>query len=271
HLHHHHGNAAPKAPEPVAVAAPPPPKRKVTIKSKVLLNSVAHLPRSHLGSKLYTVAYELPARCSTSLFNVNAGPLGSSDKFGYTMKPEPIPRFEEEQANSTFTIRVPRAYLVSDKREEITRRRFLWGADVYTDDTDPIAAAIHAGWIRGEWAQDVDEEMLELASGTAETDKPSRGRKAVQPEMEIPNIMTEPLPTGPIVPPKDMDAHITVLLLPPLQKYASLTRNGIRSREWGGNHDGLSYMLLRIEWVDEGIWGGSRGEERSGKARRKRL
>lgn len=189
------------------------------------------------------------------------------------MKPEPLPRFDEDRANCTFTMRVPRTYLTPEKREEICRRRFLWGVDVYTDDSDALATAIHAGWIRGEWSHDVDEEMLELtgeSNGSGE--KASRGRKVqAQPEMEIPDIMNEPLPTGPIVPPKDLDAHITLLLLPPLEKYASVTRNGLKSREWGGNHDGLSFMVLRIEWVDEGIWDGGRTEERSGKARRQRL
>lgn len=199
---------------------------------------------------------------TTSIYAVPSGSLGSSDKFGYTMKPEPIPKFEEDKAaNCTFTVRVPRVYLTPEKREEITRRRHLWGSEVYTDDSDPIAVAIHQGWLRGEWPADVDETLLDIA-GTA---------TGVQPEMEIPAVMTEPLPTGPIVPPKDLDAHFTLLLLPPLEKYTASVRNGLRSRNWGANHDGVSFMLLKIEWLEDGVWGGSYMEERGAAARRKRL
>lgn len=59
-----------------------------------------------------------------------------------------------------------------------------------------------------------------------------------------------------LVPP-NRDLHITILILPQLEKYSSCTRFGIRSREWGGKHngytgvhDGLSFMILSIKWVD---------------------
>ena len=264
-------NTVPKAMTPVVAAPEPPPKRKTVINSRAVVDSVSHLPRSHLGSKLYTVSYQLPPRSLTAPVTYNASIVGTSDRFGYTMKPEPISKFDEDQANCTFTIRVPRTYLTSEKRDEICRRRFLWGTEVYTDDSDPIAAAMHSGWIRGEWSlPEGEDELLELVTTNGDDDT-KRSRRQQGPEMEIPTLMTEPLPTGPVTPPRDMDAHITLLLLPPLQKYGAATRNGIRSREWGGNHDGLSYLIHRIEWAEEGRWGGSMMEERSGKARRERL
>lgn len=64
------------------------------------------------------------------------------------------------------------------------------------------------------------------------------------------------------------DLHITLLVLPQLQSYASSVAYGIKSRSWGDNHDGMSYKVEKIAWVDEGI---GRGEERGGEARRKRL
>ncbi|MBE7180224.1 MAG: hypothetical protein INR71_03280 [Terriglobus roseus] len=264
HVHYHHGaSSGSKAPTPTPVALPMP-KRTTIIDSKEVFDSVADKPRLHLGSKLYKVSYELPPTSSMlTPFANPPGPLGISDKFGYTMKPEPIPKFEVEKANCTFTVRVPRIYLTAEKREEICRHRFLWGSDIYSDDSDPIAAAMHSGWLLGEWPRDVDAEMLELTNGSR--------RNGLQPEMEIPNVMEAPLPTGPIVPPQDMDCHITLLLLPPLTRYPSVTKNGIKSRQWGSNHDGLSFTIHKIEWVDEGAFGGGAMEERGGAARRKRL
>lgn len=239
-------------------------KRKTVVDSQAVLRSVAESPRSHLGSQLYKVNYELPPRSSSITVLTSApGLLGISDRFGYTMKPLPVPKFDATKVNSTFTIRVPRLYLTAEKREEICRHRFLWGTEIYSDDSDPVAAAIHSGWIQGEWSREVDADLLGL-------NKADR-RNGTQPEMEIPNTMTAPLPTGPIVPPQDTDCHITILLLPQLNKYASTTRSGLKSREWGENHDGLSFMIHKIEWVDEGSFGGSAMEERGGAARRRRL
>ncbi len=40
------------------------------------------------------------------------------------------------------------------------------------------------------------------------------------------------------------------------------------SRAWGSDHDGLSFRVEKMAWVDEGV---GRGEERGGGARRRRL
>jgi hypothetical protein len=69
--------------------------------------------------------------------------------------------------------------------------------------------------------------------------------------------LTEPPPKGPMHVPLDRDCHITILILPLLEKYSSTTRFGMRSREWGGEHDGykgvhdgLSFMIMSVRWVD---------------------
>ena len=72
----------------------------------------------------------------------------------------------------------------------------------------------------------------------------------------------------PPVPPADQDLHITLLVLPRLEQYDSTVMFGIKSRKWDGRHDGMSFKVHRVDWVDEGV---GRGEERSGEARRKRL
>ena len=113
---------------------------------------------------------------------------------------------------------------------------------------------IHSGWLRGEWPADVGMEIMDMPAAQddgAEVDE---------------EVISKP--ATPIIPPEEMDAHITVLILPKLKAYKSCVRYGIESREWGDNHDGHSWMVQKLRWVDEGR---SRGNKRTGKARRERL
>ena len=153
-----------------------------------------------------------------------------------------------------MTIRIPRFYLSKEEREQVCLRRALWGIEVYTDDSDPLAAAIHAGWIRGDWGDSIDVSMLELNIVNETTD-------AGQAEVTT-------LPSSPMLPPAGKDLHLTILILPTLENYAACINHGIKSRPWGNDHDGLSYRIEKIAWVDEKA---SQGEERGGEARRKRL
>lgn len=176
--------------------------------------------------------------------------------------PNLIPRFRGK-ANCTFTIRVPRFHLTDTEREEICRRRAIWGVDVYTDDSDPVAAAIHAGWICGEWGEGVDLSMLDPNYANAPKTEPSRRTASAQANL----ILTNP-PSVPMQPVSGKDLHINILILPALQRYTSCTRYGIKSRSWGDSHDGMSFMIEKITWIDEGA---GNGEERNGEARRKRM
>lgn len=222
-----------------------------------LISSVAHLPRHHLGSTLYTPRFGVPSAKASA----------DSAKFGYTTTPQPLPRFEQRE-NCTFTVRVPRFRIDATHREEICARRALWGTGVYTDDSDPVAAAIHSGFIRGAWGDDVDESMLDLEIKDTYQHAPSSkadsktGEEASKPDNE------ETGPHLPPVPPANQDLHITLLILPRLEKYDSTVMFGLKSRKWEGRHDGMSFKVHRVDWVDEGV---GRGEERSGEARRKRL
>ncbi|KKA18608.1 hypothetical protein T310_7445 [Rasamsonia emersonii CBS 393.64] len=246
HHHHHHHLPRPASSAVSATPAPAPPREPQTIVNlEPLLKSVAHLPRHHLGSTLYAPRIGVPTP--------NA-PL-ESQKFGYTTTPVPIPRFEGKE-NCTFTVRVPRFRIDASHREEICARRALWGTGVYTDDSDPVAAAIHSGFIRGEWGEDVDISMLDLEIKDTYQHAPKIPPDAPQ-EARIPPV-----------PPPDKDLHITLLILPRLERYESSVMFGLKSRAWDGTHDGMSFKVERIEWVNEGS---TRGEERSGEARRKRL
>ena len=149
---------------------------------------------------------------------------------------------------------------MQDELLHICARRAVWGTDVYTDDSDPLCASIHAGWIRGAWPADVDVRLLEpdLRHVTLAAD-------AVDWKS---TVLEEPPTESPMISPHNKDLHITLLILPALQAYTGRIAHGVKSRDWGSDHDGSSFRIERIAWVDEA---GSKAEERTATARRKRI
>jgi hypothetical protein len=160
-------------------------------------------------------------------------PVGESNnrlrKIGGAFKstPKPLPQFSKMDEGSTFTIRVSRVHLSPTSRQEITNRCAVWGTEIYTDDSDVIAACIHFGWFRGEWSSDVDTTHLGLELDDDPPDSPK-------------DFLEAPPRRGPIPVPADKDADITVLICPPLEKYTSSIKFGLKSREWGDTHDGYT-------------------------------
>lgn len=233
------------------------PKSKRRVMSQAVLDSVAHKPRKHLGDVLYNPILK-PAK------------LQSSSRFGFSSTPRPLPlALIRDNENSTLTVKISRVHLTPSAREEITSRRAVWGTDVYSDDSDIVAACIHAGWIRGEWSDDIDANLLELQGPPSK----SRSRSAAV-DQTPQDVLTAPPTTGPVQVPLHRDLHVTVLILPALEKYASTTRFGIQSREFGGtyngrksSHDGISFMVTGIRWVD----GAAPQSRLRGKARRERI
>jgi hypothetical protein len=217
-----------------------------------VLDSVSNLPRHHLGHGYYQS--KLKPSGSSAKRNFTSGR-------GFASTPQALPHFGGSE-NCTYTIKIPRVHLSDTSREEITARRAVWGTDIYTDDSDIIAACIHQGWFRGAWPDDIDISLLDLEIDTAdEARKPSPD-----------DTLTDPPPTGPVPVPPKRDCHVTILILPTLEKYSSMTRFGLRSREWGakrdgyrGVHDGLSFRIMSVKFVD----GMDGAEGRSGKERRK--
>ena len=213
------------------------------------MERISLYPRQHLGTVMYSSTLEAATTAATS-----------GAKFGYLSTPTPMPRYEGRE-NCTYTVRVPEIYLGSEEREEICRRRALWGTDIYTDDSDVVAAAIHSGWLRGEFGEDIDSAILELG-------KPSKAnRNADKPTSTLQGVFTSP-PEEPMAPPPGKEMRLTLLVLPALEKYTSHIAHGIKSRSWGNTHDGVSFRIEKMEWV---ISSGDNGEDKSGKARRKRI
>ncbi|KAI2602497.1 Rxt3-domain-containing protein [Hypoxylon sp. NC1633] len=253
--HHHHQAAATSSSKPAAFLDFPKPKQRIS--SQAVLDSVAGRPRKHLGDVLYQVTLK-PTKLDSS-----------HSKFGYSSNPRPLPMdVIKDNENSTLTVKIPRVHLSPSSREEITTRRAVWGTDVYTDDSDVVAACIHAGWIRGEWSEDVDVDLLELYNPPT-----SKKQRAVSGEQHL-EVLTSPPASGPVHVPADRDLHVTLLILPALEKYSSSTRYGMQSREFGGTyngrksiHDGISYMITSVRWVD----GAAPQSRLRGKARRERI
>lgn len=252
HHHHHHAHAghhhhhAPRS-------APTARKATTTVMSRRLVEECAGQPRKHLGSQLYTTELSAAPVADT--------PIDSRLKYSSKMKP--IPVFEGKE-NCTYTVRVPREYLAirdhgdeASRLEEICRRRQLWGTDIYTDDTDVVAAAVHSGWIKGDFGA-YNADIHDICGNESENEAG-----------EEPQNTLAIRPRKPVKVPRGQDAHITVLILPPLEGYASTNQHHIRSREWAKTHDGMSFMIHRIDFVDEDAT--SRHVERGAAARKKRI
>jgi hypothetical protein len=184
-------------------------------------------------------------------------------------------------------IRVPRWYLTRTKDEvdageinrleEICKRRQVFGTEVYTDDSDIVAAAVHSGWLKGDFG-DFNEDLQEVCreedhaehAQDKEKEHPSKLQNGDAIKDESPLSLSSK-PPKPVIPPSNYDAHITILILPPLESYASTSQHHILSREWGKQtpHDGMSFVIHRIDFVNEGAAG--RGLPRGAKARKARL
>ena len=254
-LHHHHHPAKATLAQPTQPIQPV--RRPVTtIKTRPLLESISHLPQHHLGSCLYAPHVGLPSSTSTS--------LDSKHTFASSPNLLPLSRLVGNE-NCTITIRIPRFYLTDQSREDICAEKRVWGTDVYTDDSDPLAAAIHSGWILGAWSADVDVSLLDLDPAS----RPTLATSNRAADLDNTRCLTSPPSTGPVAPPDKKDLHLTLLVLPALEAYASSVWHGVKSRAWGGNHDGMSFKVEKVEWVNEGLEG--RCEERDGKTKKSRL
>lgn len=224
-----------------------------------VLEASATKPRQHLGSQVYTTALSKSSNADT--------PLDASIKFNSQM--QPIPLFEGKE-NSTYTVRVPRYYLTPSQKaeqsdepssfEEICKHRQIWGTDIYTDDSDVVAAAVHSGWLKGDFGDSTDD-LHNLCDNDSEAED-------TQETVEVPTTLTN-RPPKPVKVPPDHDVHITLLILPPLETYPSTMQHHMRSREWAGTHDGMSYMIHRVEFVDESA--ANRFMERGVVARKQRI
>ncbi|CAO3614832.1 unnamed protein product [Mucor fragilis] len=192
---------------------PPPvvPKPKLIIRNEQVWKSVEGMEEKSLGFQLYSPQLSLP--------NL------------------------EDSVNGVMEIRVPARFLTFENIK--VKKRALWGTDIYTDDSDIVAMAIHSGKYQPRFIEPTIEPTDPFALAVAGKQKESieaarrlalSGKKYTQHEQHwIP----------------DHDLKVTVRVLPTLQSYASSIRHRLKSREWG-KHDGMSLFVNKVEKVKRG-------------------
>ncbi|CAO3611988.1 unnamed protein product [Mucor hiemalis] len=193
-----------------APVTPAPVKPKLIIKNEQVWKSLEGVEEKRLGFQLYTPQLVLP--------NLEAN------------------------LNGIMEIRVPARYLTFENVR--VKKRAVWGTDIYTDDSDIVAMAIHSGKFEPVFVEpEVDAEdpfALAIAGKKRESLEAAKklalsGKKWVCHDNLIP----------------DYDLQITVRVLPTLQHYTSCTRHRIKSREWA-KHDGMSLFVNKVEKIKRG-------------------
>ncbi|KAH0830767.1 hypothetical protein AYO21_07257 [Fonsecaea monophora] len=224
------------------------PKKVIRISSVV---AQARLnPRRHLGFFKYEPVIGVPD------FN-----RAQPQKFDVSIQPNLLPSFKDpDQINCTYTVKVSSLWLQQKERNLIGCEQYLWGSGIYTDDSDPVAAAMHSGFIQ---STHIEDPLL---------------NKLI--DEQNPRIEGLSAPDTPATIPEGKDLHITLVVLPQLESYADSVRFGIKSRSWPepsaetstdhpAPHDGVSFMVLKTQFVDDGVMNRRLG--RTGEERRKRL
>jgi flagellar biosynthesis GTPase FlhF len=259
--HHHHHVHHVHTPISAAQQQSPLPKVSTTllIDSSKVVASLNSKPRHYLGSIVY-----LPT---------------PAPKEGYSVTQPLFPRFEGKE-NSIFQVRIPKRFLSDAHRRDVCRRRCVWGSEIYTDDSDIIGVLIHTGRIPGWLPDDVDPALVK-----------ETGRKVVVRGAVTPS--TSPTPPsgkwkvngaaaaataaakkaaeekekeqGPHIEP-GKDLIVNILILPTLERYTGSVRNALKSRSWNTIHDGVSYSIWDMEWVEAG-----EAESRGGGSKKRRL
>ncbi|KAA8911533.1 histone deacetylation protein Rxt3-domain-containing protein [Sphaerosporella brunnea] len=251
HIHHHH------TPLSAAQQQIPLPKVSTTllIDSSKVLASLSAKPRNYLGSIVY-----LPT---------------PAPKEGFSVTQPLFPRFEGKE-NSIFQVRIPKRFLNDSHRRDVCRRRCVWGTEIYTDDSDVVGVLIHTGKIPGWLPEDVDPASVKetgrkvvvkgaISASTSPTPQSGKWKMngtTVANAAGKKNDEKEKPPT--IEPGKDL--IVNILILPTLERYTGSVRNAFKSRSWNTIHDGVSYSIWDMNWVDAG-----EAESRGGGSKKRRL
>ncbi|KAF3925738.1 hypothetical protein AA313_de0210133 [Arthrobotrys entomopaga] len=210
----------------------PPPQ--VIDNSDVIAELKDH-ERHHLGSMVYT-----PTLLKKS---------GSVKSYSH------IPLFSDQE-NCTFIVRVPWYCLNLEERERVCKKRLLWGAEVYSDDSNILAVLVHLGYIPAvrdghevsEFAEAHDAVVAKLSATKRRGAGGSRGREmaaAAMAETGAPKV------SGTVQVGKDV--LVKIVIVGNLGRYASVVRYGLKSRSWDDGHDGMGFMVEDVKWVEGNV------------------
>ncbi|KAF9161065.1 hypothetical protein DFQ26_004904 [Actinomortierella ambigua] len=137
----------------------------------------------------------------------------------------------EGKENSVLEVRIASSYLTYDNAK--VRKRYLWGTDIYTDDSDVVAMIIHMGLF-----------IPPLSSQSTEQEQ-------FLPQTQQHNFVEYQSVPRHLCP--GFDLAVTLRVQPRLVKYQGSIRHRIRSRSWRRTqHDGVSLKVESIRQIPLG-------------------
>lgn len=192
--------------------------------SELVHASIKYLPRHRLGTFIYE-------------------PF--SDPF--------LPRFEGKE-NSLVNVKIPRRLLSRTLNENVAKRK-VWGTEIYTDDSDVVAALYHNGFIpttmcseTGGLPEDAKcaEKKTTSVAGLSVNLKDNTNKEY---DFGVKSATDGPTPRSVDA---DGDCLVTLLILPRLKLYRGTFRNGYNSRSWLTKHDGVSFAIHEVKFIPRG-------------------
>ncbi|KAJ3227802.1 hypothetical protein HK099_000056 [Clydaea vesicula] len=167
------------------------------------------------------------------------GPIiytGAKVRIPFSTKPSDLelfllPIFTRKDFYSTVEIKIPAELLLFSTNVAL-RVCAVWGTDVYSDDSDIVAAIVHSGFYR---PADVENPFKLL---TEPFNQPVK--QTVIGEIDS----TDNLP--------DHDLLVVIMVLPRLVKYTGSIQYGMKSRGWG-EHNGESFKIQNVSKIKKGL------------------
>jgi hypothetical protein len=112
--------------------------------------------------------------------------------------------------HAQLVVRVPSVWLTFTN--PAVKQRKLWGTDIYTDDSDVVAAIIHTGL----YTPPSLHPLLQEYARSTETS--NTGSQRIEDRMP------------------DYDLAVTLRVVPRLSRYTGTVRHYLRSRDWEYHH-----------------------------------
>ncbi|RKP26629.1 histone deacetylation protein Rxt3-domain-containing protein [Syncephalis pseudoplumigaleata] len=145
--------------------------------------------------------------------------------------------------NGVLVVRIPSAWLTFTN--PAVKQRRIWGTDIYTDDSDVVAALIHTG----KYTPLSPHPLLQQQQQEEEETAREHRRRGIEDKAPC------------------YDLKVTLRVVSRLQRYTGTVRHCIRSRDWT-EHDGGSYMIYKVEQLPLGTaYGRGAGSQRSKRIR----
>ncbi|KAF7722038.1 hypothetical protein EC973_003760 [Apophysomyces ossiformis] len=161
----------------------------------------------------------------------------------YLYQPDELLPNMSGHINGIFEVRVPARYLSYGNKH--IQKRAIWGTDIYTDDSDVVAMAIHSGKYQLPFSE--PEVQPDSPFALAIAGKSLEAARAAKSLAISGKMWQKRENSGP-----GYDLKLTIRVLPKLRSYASTIRHNIKSRPWGNNHDGVSFYVEKAEKIKKG-------------------